>query len=88
MATQIFAVTATPADIVAGLSLADGTTHSAQNVSGVHIKVLEAATAPDAEDAALLVRPEATFTIVPASGEQVYVWSTGTDGTVVVNEVA
>ena len=73
---------------MAGLSLADGTTYSAQNASGVTIKAFESASAPSAEDAALLIRSEATFVIIPVSGEQIYIWSTGVDGTVVVDEVS
>ena len=72
------------------LSLAIGKTYSARfqtpEVQGV-LKVLEAAAAPTADSAALLVRRFEDVFVKPASGLAVYVWSGAADAVLVVNQV-
>ena len=92
MATQFYTVTDTPADLVTAVTpnLVTGTTYSARYVGNgdTPLRVVEAATAPDATASQYLpVDHLEDFTVIPEAGENVYVWSDGGVGRVVINEV-
>ena len=90
MPTQFYEPTPTPADLVAALTLVDGTTYTCRfQVAEVQavVKVVESATAVTADSAALLIRRFEDFSVKPAAGLAVYVWSDAADGVLVVNEV-
>ena len=87
MPTQSYAVTETPTDIVAALTLTVGTTYAGQFNGPSDMRAVESATAvTDTDTPALLVRPHDDVIIKPVSGEGVYVWAAaGKAGTLIVN---
>ena len=89
MASQDFVAGSVPTDIVAGLSLTQGTRYTAQNLSqGGTLFVRQAATAPAATGAGHRIEPGGDFVIAPA-GQAIWLWSDGTaDIPVIVTEAA
>ena len=98
MATRIYAVTATPVDLLVAsdidgdpLSLAAGATYSGryQSVGAQStMKVVEAATGTTltAASPALRVRSYEDVVIKPVSGQGVFVWAED-DGLLIINDV-
>ena len=79
-----FDATGTPSDIVAALSLAQGTRYSGQNVSNTAtLFVREAASAPAVTDRAFRVQSGGEFTLRPAGGP-VWLWTDEADGCAVI----
>lgn len=99
MATQVYAIIDSPENLLTAndingtpLVLVAGQTYIARYVAlGVQsiVKVLEvsAGTAVDASDPALPVRSFEDITIVPKTGQDIFIWSEG-NGQLVINDTA
>lgn len=96
MPTQVYKLTASPTDLITAdditgtpLGLAVGTRYSGRYVGNgrTELKVLEAATAPDAGDRALPIMDREDIAIVPMTGENIYVWTSDGTGWIILNEV-
>ena len=90
MASQNFDATRVPADIVADLGLAIGTSYVGQNLSTFATLLFrESANAPDVSARAFRVESGGVFTLGPQSGVGIWLWSDDAAGCpVVVSEQA
>ena len=90
MASQNFDATGAPQDIVAGLSLAAGTTYTVQNLASyATLRVREASAAPEADARALKIEAGGYFSITPTAGEGIFLWTDEPTGCpVIVTEAA
>ena len=76
MAHQEQALTDIPTDIVAALSLADGTKYSLQNLSNFRLMLAEAAAAPDSDSEAVnIIVGGGSWIIEPAAATNIYLWA-------------
>lgn len=83
MATASHSVTETPTALA---GLADGTEYTLQNVGGSTVQVAEAASAPDADDFALVLDPKERIFVTPEAGSSVWVWCVAGASVVVTTE--
>ena len=84
MPSQDYDATLVPADIVTGLSLAEGTQYQGQNTSTIAtLRIREAAVAPDANARAIRVEAGGVFTIKP-DGDGIWVWTDDAAGCPVI----
>ena len=85
MPSQDFDATTTPQDVVAALSLTDGTRYTGQNVSTVAtLRVRQATGAPAPTARAHKVEAGGSFTIEPMAGQGVFVWTDEAGGCAVI----
>ena len=87
MATDHYVVTTTPMDIIAANSLVVGSTYSCQYNGPSVLRIRESVAVPSAEDPALQVISRGNFTVIPQSGEGIYLWVIEGGGTVIIDEV-
>ena len=85
MASQDFDATGAPADIVAGLSLAEGTRYQGQNVSTTAtLRIRESVTAPAADARAIRIEAGGSFTLGPDGTNGIWLWTDETGGCPVI----
>lgn len=92
MATQHYALTDTPTDLITAVTpnLQTGQTYSARYVSNGRtlLHFVEATSAPDADDPATPVQHLEDLIVIPQTGEGVYVWTPDGTGRLSINEVS
>ena len=78
MATQVFIVSTTPANLTAALSLQVAQEYSVQNVSpDMSVRIAETLRAPSDLDAGHAIVPGDSWVWKPGSGLSIFVWAAG-----------
>lgn len=89
MATQKFALprnTVTRVVDAPDVSLEYGVTYLLQNQGPGGVYLSEEAVAPDVGDPAFIIPLQGVWSFTPESGAEIYIWTLGSDGLIVVSE--